>query len=162
VEIRAIRPEEYRAAGSVTADAFAEFASPDDEGWKDYLGLIADVGGRIERTVVLVAVEGGLVLGSVTIELEGTVGDELVELSPDVACMRMLGVDPSVRRRGIGRALARAVIDRAREAGKRELVLHTSPEQRAPPVPLAGVRARSGQRRAGRRTLRVSAEALAR
>jgi ribosomal protein S18 acetylase RimI-like enzyme len=40
-------------------------------------------------------------------------------------------VDPSVRRRGIGRGLARAVIDRAREAGKSELVLHTSPEQRA-------------------------------
>ena len=118
MEIRVIRPEEYRVAGSVTARAFAEFAPPDDGGWKEFLGLIADVRGRIERTVVLVAVDGGRVVGSVTIELDGTVGDEVAELPPDVACIRMLGVDPSVRRRGIGRGLARAVIDRAREAGR--------------------------------------------
>jgi GNAT superfamily N-acetyltransferase len=89
--------------------------------------MIADVAGRIERTDVLVAVNGGRVVGSATIEMDATIGDDDEELPADVACLRMFGVDPSMRGRGLGRALVQAVIDRCREAGKRELILRTTP-----------------------------------
>jgi predicted N-acetyltransferase YhbS len=131
VEIREVKQEEYQAAGAVTARAFSEFAPPGDESWKEYLRVIADIGSRIDRTVVLVALDEGRVVGSVTIELEATVGDEYEELPPYVACLRMLGVEPSVRQQGIGRALVEAVMDRCRKAGKTELILQTSPPQRA-------------------------------
>jgi ribosomal protein S18 acetylase RimI-like enzyme len=38
----------------------------------------------------------------------------------------MLGVDPSARRSGYGRALVQACIDRSREAGKRLVILRTT------------------------------------
>jgi predicted N-acetyltransferase YhbS len=131
VVVREVSEQEYEAAGTVTARAFSEFALPGDEEWNEYLQAIADVGGRIDRTVVLVAVDKGRVVGSVTIESEATIGDEYAELPPYVACLRMLGVEPSVRRRGVGRALVEAVIDRCRKAGKTELILQTSPPQHA-------------------------------
>lgn len=127
MEIRAIRPDEYQAAGRVTALAYSEFAVPGDEGWAEYLGMIADVAGRVDRTVVLVAIDGDRVVGSATIELDGVIGDDDEELPLDVACLRMLGVDPKARGKGVGRALVQATIDRCRAAGKRELILRTTP-----------------------------------
>jgi GNAT superfamily N-acetyltransferase len=127
MDIREVRPDEHVAAGRVTALAYSEFAVPGDEGWREYLGMIADVAGRVDRTVVLVAVDGYRVVGSATIELDGVIGDDDEELPPDVACLRMLGVDPEGRGKGVGRALVQAVIDRCRAAGKRELILRTTP-----------------------------------
>jgi GNAT superfamily N-acetyltransferase len=43
-----------------------------------------------------------------------------------MACLRMLGVDPSARGRGIGRALVEASIDLARAAGKTVMTLRTT------------------------------------
>ena len=40
--------------------------------------------------------------------------------------MRMVGVDPPSRRRGIGRALIEDVISRCRAAGKETLILRTT------------------------------------
>jgi GNAT superfamily N-acetyltransferase len=127
VEIREVRPDEYEAAGRVTARAYEEFAPPGDEGWTEYLEMISDVAGRVERTVVLVAVDGGRLVGSATIELDGVIGDDDESLPPHVASLRMLGVDPATRGRGIGRALVGAVIARCKGAGKRELILRTTP-----------------------------------
>lgn len=127
MDIREVRPDEHVAAGRVTALAYSEFAVPGDEGWGQYLEMIADVAGRVDRTVVLVAADGDRVAGSATIELDGVIGDDDQELPPDVACLRMLGVDPEARGKGVGRALVQAVIDRCRAAGKRELILRTTP-----------------------------------
>ena len=41
------------------------------------------------------------------------------------AGIRMLAVDPACQRRGVGRALTEACIERARAAGRRRIVLHT-------------------------------------
>ena len=57
----------------------------------------------------MVAVEDGRVLGSLTLELDGRVRDEGEEgqrpLEPQEAHIRMLGVDPAARARGVARAL---------------------------------------------------------
>ena len=108
------------------ARAYSEFVDPEDSGWREHLELVRDVAGRVDRTVVLVAVEDGQVLGSATIELDGVIGDDDEELPQDVASLRMVGVDPDVRRRGIARALVDDVIVRSRAAGRTSLVLRTT------------------------------------
>ena len=127
MEIREVRPEEYDAAGEVTAEAYREFVPADDaESWAEYLGSLRDVAGRVSRTVVLVALEEGRLLGTATIEMEQTIGDDDQEVPEEAAILRMLGVDPGARGRGVGRALVQETIDRARRAGKHTLLLRTT------------------------------------
>ena len=76
MEIREARPDEYVEAGNVLARAYAEFADSGDPGWREHVELVRDVAGRVDRTVVLVAMEEGRILGSATIELRGVVGDD--------------------------------------------------------------------------------------
>jgi ribosomal protein S18 acetylase RimI-like enzyme len=130
VEIRDATPGEYAAIGQVAVAAYAEFGSPGDRDWAAYLALLADVPDRAARTVVSVARVGGMVVGTVTLELEGTIGDELVALPAETASMRMLAVAPAARGLGIGRRLTEAAIERCRAAKKRWLILETSEEQR--------------------------------
>ena len=127
MEIRPVQPGEHEEAGRVTALAYQEFVPSDPSpGWVEYLDSIADIAGRADRTTVLVAVEDGRILGSATIEIDATIGDDDRELPPDVAALRMLGVDPAVRRSGIGRALVEASMDAARARGKRRFILRTT------------------------------------
>ena len=119
-------PDEYSEAGEVTAGSYMEFARPGDPGWEEYLAELADVAGRAERTEVYVAVEDGRVLGCVTLELDHTVGDDDKELSPEASNIRMLGVRPEARGKGIGRALVVRCVERSREAGKRIVTLRTT------------------------------------
>lgn len=75
---------------------------------------------------MIAAVEEGRILGTATLEMEQTLVDDDVELPPDTASLRMLGVDPAARGRGVGRALVEACLERARAAGKRVMVLRTT------------------------------------
>jgi ribosomal protein S18 acetylase RimI-like enzyme len=131
IEVHPVRPEEIDEAGRVTALAYREFVGPGDAGWERYLGEIADVAGRTDRSLVLVAVEDGHVLGSTTIELEGRIGDDDAPLEPDEVSLRMLGVDPDARGRGVARALIAASFDAARSRGKRRMTLHTTNRMKA-------------------------------
>ena len=136
IEVRRVRPEEYEEAGGVTALAYEEFARPGDPDWETYLTRIADIAGRAGHTLVLVAVERGRVLGSLTLELERRVGagrqDRTGEpLGPGEAHVRMLGVDPAERGRGIGRRLMDGAIEEARVAGKTVMTLNTTRRMRA-------------------------------
>ena len=127
MEIRPVRPAEFEEAGRVTALAYREFVPANPApGWDEYLASIADVAGRADRTTVLVAVEDGRIVGSATIEMDETLGDDDRELPPDVAALRMLGVDPENRRAGVGRALVQASMKAARARGKRRFILRTT------------------------------------
>jgi ribosomal protein S18 acetylase RimI-like enzyme len=127
IEVRPAKPEEYEEAGRVTALAYREFLRPGDTDWADYLADIADVAGRADRTTILVATADGRILGSATLELEGRIDEEGDgKLAPDEAHVRMLGVHPDARRRGIARALMDACIDMAQRAGKRRMTLSTT------------------------------------
>jgi ribosomal protein S18 acetylase RimI-like enzyme len=129
IEVREASPEEYAEAGRVTAEAYREFVRPEDDDWERYLLRIADVQARAEQTTIMVAVEDGQVLGSLTLELEGRVRDgdeEHRPLDPGEAHIRMLGVDPVARARGVARELMAASEARARSAGKTYLTLHTT------------------------------------
>jgi ribosomal protein S18 acetylase RimI-like enzyme len=127
VEIREVQPDEYEEAGRVTALAYQEFAPPGDLEWDAYLRELADVKGRAGRSLVLVAVEGGRVLGTATMEFDDrTLGDDDRVLPPEMASLRMLGVEPSARGLGIGRALVDACIRESRARGKTLFVLRTT------------------------------------
>jgi ribosomal protein S18 acetylase RimI-like enzyme len=131
IEVRPVRPEEMDEAGRVTALAYREFAGPGDTGWERYLGEIADVAGRIDRSLVLVAVEDGRVLGSATLEIDDRIEDDARPLEADEVSLRMLGVDPDARGRGVARALIAACFDEARSRGKRRMTLHTTERMKA-------------------------------
>jgi ribosomal protein S18 acetylase RimI-like enzyme len=127
VSVRDALPVEYAEAGRVTAEAYREFVGPNDRAWQEYLDTIADVEGRADRTTILVAVDDGRIVGSSTLELFDRVEpDDDPTLHPLEAHIRMLGVHPDARRRGIARALMQACIDRARAEGKTIMTLHTT------------------------------------
>src|SRR5688500_10906290 len=132
-EVRGVRPEEYEAAGAVTALAYKELGRPGESGWCYARRRIASVTSRADRTLVLVAVEEERILGTVTLELEERVegGHERPPLAPDEAHVRMLGVHPDAQGRGIGRRLMLACIDRARRAGKARMSLDTTDQMKA-------------------------------
>ncbi len=132
IEVREARPDEYAEAGEVTALAYREFARPNDPDWQEYLARIADVEGRAARTTVLVAVEDGRILGTATLELDGRVEpQDDATLAPDEAHIRMLGVHPEARRRGVAKLLMAACFERARRRGKTRVTLHTTHRMRA-------------------------------
>ena len=113
----------------MTALAYREFA--DSESWDHYLDQIADVGARAHVGVVLIALEEGRILGSATLELDERIEDDDDDLPPDQAEIRMLGVDPGQRGRGVARAIMDACFAWAAKAGKTRMLLHTTQRMKA-------------------------------
>lgn len=120
MEIREVRPEEYEAAAGVAVEGYAEFYR---EALGYYAGHLRDVAARAAGAVVLVAVEDGEVLGTVSYVPDAS-SPFAQHQSDGEASIRMLAVGPKHKRRGIGTALSQACIDRARSEGKRAIVLH--------------------------------------
>lgn len=126
LEVREALSHDHAEAGEVTALAYREFVRPGDPDWGEYLRRLADVEGRASIAVVFIAVEEGRVLGSATLEVGERIESDDPPLPPDEAHIRMLGVHPDARRRGIARMLIDACIERARAMGKTRLSLHTT------------------------------------
>lgn len=126
MDVREVGPDEHDVAGEVTALAYREFVEPGESAWEEYLDHIADIAGRSGAATVLVAVEDERILGSATLELGQRIDDDDPPLAPDEAHIRMLGVHPDARGRGVARALMDACFDRARAAGRTRMTLHTT------------------------------------
>lgn len=133
IQVRKPHPDEYEQAGAVTALAYEEFGGPGETGWDDYRRRVADVASRVDRTVVFAAFEHGRILGTVTLELEDRVpgGHERPRLEAWEAHIRMLGVHPEARGRGVGRLLMHACIEEARRAGKSVVTLDTTEQMQS-------------------------------
>jgi predicted N-acetyltransferase YhbS len=125
VEIRAVRPDEYEILGELTEVAYASIDGYEAE--PDYVLQLRDIAGRAEApaTAVLVAVVGDRVLGGVTYVADPS-SPMAEHEEPNVAGIRMLAVDPGAQGRGIGEALTRACLDRARAEGRAAIVLHST------------------------------------
>jgi ribosomal protein S18 acetylase RimI-like enzyme len=130
IEVRAARPEEYDEAGRVVALAYREFVGPDDTGWREYLGRIADVASRAPLSRIVVAVEDGRILGSATVEVDRRIEEDDPPLASDEVTVRMLGVHPEARRRGIARALLDEAEAIARREGRSRITLGTTHRMR--------------------------------
>jgi ribosomal protein S18 acetylase RimI-like enzyme len=127
VRVRPVRPDEYEEAGAVTLLAYREFMPPDGD-WGGYEKRLADVAGRATRALVLVADLDGTIAGTATLELDQRINPDSQQppLEADEAHLRMLGVHPDHRKRGIGHLLVDACIEHARARGKRRLTLDTT------------------------------------
>ncbi len=120
LEIRPARDAELEAVGELTLAAYsAERSLVEDVG---YAADLLDAAKRAEQAELLVAVDGdGTLVGTVTIARPGT---PFAELSREGELeFRMLGVRPTATGRGVGEALTRAVIARARELDATRVVL---------------------------------------
>jgi ribosomal protein S18 acetylase RimI-like enzyme len=131
IDVHRAEPQEYAEAGRVTALAYREFVEPGESAWEEYLDHIADVAGRADRSVILVASDDDHVVGSATLEFGERVDDDDPPLEPDEAHVRMLGVHPDSRGRGAARALMVACFAEARAASRTRLTLHTTERMKA-------------------------------
>lgn len=126
IVIREALPAEYEALGEITAQAYLgdgllTFGEEDP-----YLARLRDVAGRAADSEILVAAHSdGQLLGGVAFAPPGSSFRDIA--GSDEAEFRMLAVAREGRGQGIGEALVRACIDRARALeGVRRLVLSTS------------------------------------
>ncbi|PRY42799.1 GNAT family N-acetyltransferase [Umezawaea tangerina] len=124
VFVRAAHEHEWEAAGKITVAAYLADGYIDNHagGYADQLG---DGAARAREAELLVAVDvEDSLLGTVTVVRPGTRWSEVSK--PGELEFRMLAVDSAARGRGVGEALVRAVITRARELGVGRVVMSSS------------------------------------
>ncbi len=128
--LRAAQPQDQDAIREITLAAYAQYADVMPAfAWNEYRKNIAQTLARVVPPVEqIVAERAGEILGTVLLLPAGT---ELV--APDESIhvfqfpeVRLLAVAPSARGQGIGAALMRECVDRARRAGAKALTLHTT------------------------------------
>jgi ribosomal protein S18 acetylase RimI-like enzyme len=125
VSVRPVAPAEWERLADLTVASYTALRGHLEA---EYEAELRDVAVRVGVGEVLVAVDDatGALLGGVTYlpDADNGVAEHAVA---DEASFRMLAVAVGAQHRGVGEALVRAVIDRARAAGFRRLVLHTTP-----------------------------------
>lgn len=124
ITIRTAAPDEYAALGEITGQAYLGDGLLDFGQSDRYLDELRDVAKRAAEADVLVAVADGRVLGGVTfVPTSGPMADIARAGEAEI---RMLAVSPKARGRGVGEALVRACVERARAVeGCVRLVLST-------------------------------------
>lgn len=125
LRVRIAREDEYAAAGDLTVagyEADGYLVRLDGSYDDDYAGWLADTAPRGRDSVLLVAVEGDKLLGTVTWCPPGSPSRQLA-VADSQGEFRTLSVAPEGRRRGVARALVVDCLDRARVAGLTEIVL---------------------------------------
>jgi ribosomal protein S18 acetylase RimI-like enzyme len=124
--IRPAADAEFAAVADICVAAYAPVLAGDH-----YVAVLRDVARRAAQAQVLVAAEpdGGGVLGTVTFVPDGGPLGEIA--GPQESEFRMLAVDPSAQRRGVGTALMQRVVDASRWSGKDAVVCSSQPEMRA-------------------------------
>ncbi len=92
-----------------------------------YVPELKDAAARAQHAILLMMTEGadgqGTVLGTITVVAAGTQFSELAQEGEFE--LRMLAVSPLARGKGVGRTLATAAIERARQEGASRIVLST-------------------------------------
>lgn len=130
--IRRARPEEYDTLGELTVTVYEQLPGmPGMDEQPDYYAMLFDVGRRAATptTEIWVAVKPDhTILGGVTFMGDAAYYGAGGSVADNKGCagIRLLAVRPDARRMGVGRALTLACIDRARQTGASQVVLHTT------------------------------------
>ncbi|HEU0241432.1 MAG TPA: N-acetyltransferase [Micromonosporaceae bacterium] len=123
IRTRPATEADYQVAGAICVAAYLESGQIHDQ--RGYAEELADVAARARDAEVIVAddPDTGEILGNVTLVLAG---QQLAEIAlPGEAEFRMLAVEPSAQRRGVGSALVRACLDRASALGCTAMAIYT-------------------------------------
>jgi ribosomal protein S18 acetylase RimI-like enzyme len=123
--IRRADPADFQRVGELTVRAYVEDGHIAESA--AYAAVLADAATRAESAELWVAVDDadGDVLGSVTFAPPGC---SFVEVAgPGEGEFRMLAVAPDSRGRGVGEALVRQCLGRARDLGLDGLAMSTQP-----------------------------------
>jgi ribosomal protein S18 acetylase RimI-like enzyme len=126
LEVRRAHDDELVAAGEVVAAAYLHDLRV--SAW--YAGRLRDTATRAQQAALLVAVDTDqTVLGSLTYARGGTRYAQLA--GADECEIRMLGVHPTARGRGVGELLVRAAMAQGAADGAVRMVLSTQTEMQA-------------------------------
>ena len=109
--VRPVEAAEQAAVADLTAAVYRGEGLSDEH----YEPALRDVAGRAATATVLVALAGGRLVGTVTVATRG--GTWAEQAVPGEAVVRMLVVARDSRGAGVGEALVRAGLDRARADG---------------------------------------------
>jgi GNAT superfamily N-acetyltransferase len=137
--IRDARSDDLEAISRLILAAFEEhmpapqgdFSPGYRRAFEEYRRDIGDVRSRMGSSQLILAEDGGSIVGVVTLFPPHT----SIQYPPGVthrpwpaawASFRLLAVDPARRGRGVGRALVTECVQRARALGASTLALHTS------------------------------------
>ena len=123
MDIRQATPAEYGTIGELTVREYVGEGHVRAE--SPYVEVLRDAAARAREATLLVAVEGGVLLGAVAFAAGG--GAYANVAAPGEAEFRTLVVAGQARRRGVGTALVRECVRLAREAGAPVLRLSTGP-----------------------------------
>ena len=125
MEIALARPDEHDAIAALNVAAYAEYRAATGEArWavmRANLSAVAEVA-RAADFLVARAADGTLV-GSAAYYRAGT---SIPPLPRECASVRMVAVAPEARGRGVGEALMRACVARARDEGAPAICLYTT------------------------------------
>jgi len=124
VRVGVAEPAEFAETGALSVAAYEEF-SPHMEpaAWERMRDSLSDVRALAEESIVLVARDGGGVVGALAYYPPGRT---LQPLPAEWASVRNVAVAPSTRGRGVGHRLMEACVARAREDGAAVLGLYTT------------------------------------
>ncbi|MFI5802325.1 GNAT family N-acetyltransferase [Streptomyces sp. NPDC051561] len=127
IRIRAARPTEFPETGDLTASAYLDDGLLGAGAEDPYLLVLRDTPARAGKADLLVAVDtDDTLLGTVTYAAQGSPLQDIGR--PGEAEFRMLAVAHRARGRGVGEALVRECVARARaERGVVRLVMSTQP-----------------------------------
>lgn len=120
IEVRPVRDDEQETVGRLTVAAYDHVGRVSD----DYRVHLADVSSRQDDdTTVLVALDGGEVVGSITVV--SACSEHFEHRGHGDGGFRMLAVDPAAQGHGVGRVLLDAVLEHGRTQGWRRLTITT-------------------------------------
>jgi predicted N-acetyltransferase YhbS len=123
--IRDARPEEIDEVAQMLKKSYLQY-QPDmpPHRWQKYLEDILDVRSRLPESQLIVAELNNKLVGTVTLYPDARAAEIL--WPEKWAGVRLLGVDPGFRGRGIGQQLMEECVKRAQSNGNTALGLHTT------------------------------------
>jgi GNAT superfamily N-acetyltransferase len=131
LRIRDAQGNDGSAIAALTLSAYQEYAPLMPSLWDAYRENIVTTLAAPEPATQLVAEQGSRLVGTVLLYPAATGSDERAPFPRPYPEVRLLAVAPAARGKGIGEALMRECIRRARRSGATTLALHTTDLMRA-------------------------------
>lgn len=132
IEIRNAKPEEHPVLGQIMVDVYSSLEGfPSQEEQPDYYKMLSNIGELTKNpdTEIFVAVgPKGKVMGCVVyfsnMKYYGSGG--IATRETNAAGFRLLAVDRDFRGKKLGRMLTQRCIDRAKQDGREQLIIHST------------------------------------